>query len=369
MDTAEQMKRQNPYSRKTVLRQATDLVEAGLVTGEQAPLFETLASHYAMALTPDLLALIDRENPDDPIRKQFVPDPRELQWTADEINDPIGDWAHEKTDGLIHRYEDKALLKIVGTCPVYCRFCFRREMVGPEKGENLTAQKIDAALDYLAATPMIREVILTGGDPLILSIPRLQKLGLRLRDIPHLANIRWHSRLPVASPYQVSDAMAEALIASGKTTRLALHINHPHEFSHAVRQAIATLQRHQIEVLSQSVLLAGVNTDLATLAALKRCFDETGITPYYMHHPDLAKGTSHFRFPLAQGIALMRAWRDQNPAQALPRYMLDLPGGFGKVDLLSPAVSMRDAETFEITDRKGRVHVYQSVASPLKSTT
>ena len=355
-------------SNSPVLRTAAGLVAAGLLPPEQAQAMEQLSKHYAIAITPDLLNLIDPNNPDDPIRKQFVPDLRELEFTPDEINDPIGDGAHEKTGGLIHRYQDKALLKLVGTCPIYCRFCFRREMVGPEKGDTLTPQKIDKALDYIATTPNLREIIITGGDPLILSVARLHKIATRLGTIPHLTHIRWHSRFPVASPQSVTTAMAQALAASGKTTRLALHINHPREFSPAVKTAIATLQGHGIEVLSQSVLLAGINADLEILQDLKTCFTETGMKPYYMHHPDLAKGTSHFRFSLQDGMTLMRAWQQQNADQRLPRYVLDLPGGFGKVDLLSGAVKRLDDTQFAITDRHGKIHLYQSVASPLKST-
>jgi lysine 2,3-aminomutase len=354
--------------KRPVLRTIESLVEAGLLPPDASDTMETLAKQYALAITPDLVDLMDADNPEDPIRKQFVPDLRELTVTADEIDDPIGDEAHEKTTGLIHRYDNKALLKLVGTCPVYCRFCFRREMVGPVKGDTLTAHEIETALASIEATPDLREIIITGGDPLILSLERLHKLASRLGQITHLEKIRWHSRFPVASPNKVTDAMAEALAASGKLTRLALHINHPREFSPAVRTAIATLQKHQIEILSQTVLLAGVNADLDTLQELKTCFTTTGMTPYYLHHPDLAKGTGHFRFSLHDGLALIRRWYQKNPDQLMPRYMLDLPGGFGKIDLLSDAVKALDDQTFDITDRHGRVHRYQSVASPLKST-
>jgi lysine 2,3-aminomutase len=356
------------HQKRPVLRTIESLVEAGLLPPDASDTMETLTKQYALAITPDLVDLMDADNPEDPIRKQFVPDLRELTVAADEIDDPIGDEAHEKITGLIHRYENKALLKLVGTCPVYCRFCFRREMVGPVKGDTLTAHEIEAAIASIEATPDLREIIITGGDPLILSLERLHKLASRLGQITHLEKIRWHSRFPVASPNKVTDAMAEALAASGKLTRLALHINHPREFSPAVRTAIATLQKHKIEILSQTVLLAGVNADLGTLQELKNCFTATAMTPYYLHHPDLAKGTGHFRFSLHDGLALIRRWYQKNPDQPMPRYMLDLPGGFGKIDLLSDAVKALDDQTFDITDRHGRVHRYQSVASPLKST-
>ena len=353
---------------RRTIRTASGLVEAGLLPSNQRAAIERLSQDYALAITPALADLINPHDKDDPIGKQFLPDLREHQIAQEETDDPIGDHAHEKTTGLIHRYAHKALLKIVGTCPVYCRFCFRREMVGPAKGETLSSRDLEAALAYIAATPALQEIIITGGDPLILSVERLHRLATRLGTIPHLQKIRWHTRLPVALPDHITDALAQALTASGKQTRLALHINHPKEFSPAVKQAIARLQKHGIEILSQSVLLNGINTDLATLDALGRCFQDNGMTPYYIHHPDLAKGTAHFRFPLQHGIDLIRAWHERNKEYSLPRYMLDLPGGYGKVDLLSEAVKQRDAQMFEITDRTGRTHLYQSADAASSSS-
>ena len=353
---------------RRTIRTASGLVEAGLLAADKSAAIELLSQDYALAITPALADLIDPHDKDDPIGKQFLPDLREHQIAQEETDDPIGDHAHKKTTGLIHRYAHKALLKIVGTCPVYCRFCFRREMVGPAKGETLSTRDLEATLAYIAATPALHEIIITGGDPLILSVERLHRLAMRLGTIPHLQKIRWHTRYPVALPDHITDALAQALTASGKQTRLALHINHPKEFSPAVKQAIARLQKHDIEILSQSVLLKGINADLAVLEALKTCFYETGMTPYYIHHPDLAKGTAHFRFPLQDGIALMHAWHAKNHGLALPRYMLDLPGGFGKVDLLSPAVKRLDSQSFEITDRTGRTHLYQSADAASSSS-
>ena len=360
------MTRSSPVPQRT-LRTAAQLVDAGLIPYAQQEAIARLSQDYALAITPALAALIDPHNPDDPIRKQFVPDLREHHSTAEERDDPIGDHAHEKTTGLIHRYHDRALLKIVGTCPVYCRFCFRREMVGPAKGDTLSHHDLNTALDYISATPILREIIITGGDPLVLSPRRLHALAERLGRIPHLQKIRWHSRFPVALPEQVTETLAQALSASGKPTRLALHVNHPREFSPAVKTAIAVLQKQKIEILSQTVLLKDINTDLATLDHLKQCFDETGMTPYYIHHPDLAKGTGHFRFCVHEGIALMKDWHRKHPPSVLPRYMLDLPGGFGKVDLLSDAVTLHDPNTLAITDRHGQIHLYQSAVAASSS--
>ena len=353
---------QKPERRPT-LRRLAELVDAGLLLAEDAALMDQQPIAYAVAITPALIDLMDPHDPHDPIRQQFIPDPREYVTEINEYEDPIGDHAHQKTPGLIHRYPDRVLLKVVGTCPVYCRFCFRREMVGPDKGTALTPQQIEAALSYIDATPAVREVIITGGDPLIMAPKRLEKLARRLGQISHIETIRWHSRLPVASPHLVTPILAAALAASGKPTRLALHINHPREFSLATRAAITCLQQHGLTLISQSVLLAGINTDLDVLQQLKTYFDETGLIPYYMHHPDLAKGTGHFRFPLSKGIALMRAWHQTSASAVLPRYVLDLPGGFGKIDLLSNAVRRLDEHHYLVTDRTGRQHPYPPVSS------
>ena len=227
--------------------------------------------------------LIDPSDPHDPIARQFVPDAAELDAQPQELADPIGDHAHSPVDGVVHRYPDRALLKLPATCAVYCRFCFRREMVGPG-AQPLTPAQLDAALEYIAAHEEIWEVILTGGDPLVLSPRRLKQVMTQLAAIGHVKVIRVHTRIPTVEPSRITPELVKALRVSGKATYVVLHANHPRELTPAAREACALLVDAGIPMLSQSVLLAGVNDDAPTLGALMRALVECRIKPYYLHH-------------------------------------------------------------------------------------
>jgi lysine 2,3-aminomutase len=312
------------------IRLPSELVAAGLAPPEKLADLLAVAERYAVAITPEIADLIDRADPNDPIARQFVPDVAELTATPHERADPIGDDAHSPVAGIVHRYPDRVLLKLVNVCAVYCRFCFRREMVGPGR-PMLTAQQLDAALGYIAANPHIWEVILTGGDPLVLSARRLGDVIRRIGAINHVRIVRLHTRLPVVSPDKVTPALVRALKVPGKTTYVALHANHPRELTAAVRAAVARIVDAGVPMVSQSVLLRGVNDDAGTLEALMRAFVECRIKPYYLHHGDLAPGTSHFRTTIEEGQVLMRALRSRVSGLAQPTYVLDIPGGHGKV--------------------------------------
>jgi lysine 2,3-aminomutase len=321
-----------------------------------APDMEQVARRYAVAVSPQLLALVDPANPHDPIARQFLPSLAELDSRPEELADPIGDAAHSPVPGIVHRHENRVLLKAVSACPVYCRFCFRRETVGPGKG-NLSAEELDAAIVYIAGHPAIEEVILTGGDPFILSPRRAGALTGRLAAIAHVRLIRWHTRVPLVDPARVTDDFVAALHAPGAVTWVAIHANHPSEFSPDARRAIARLADGGVALVSQSVLLRGVNDDAGILAALMRAFLENRIKPYYLHHPDLAPGTAHFRLRLDEGLALMRQLRGRLSGLAMPAYMLDIPGGFGKVPLESGHLE-KTADGWRVRDHQGRWHPY-----------
>ncbi|MGH8597614.1 MAG: radical SAM protein, partial [Gammaproteobacteria bacterium] len=223
------------------LRTADDIVDAGLVTAERGEAIARVAERYAIAITPAMAELIDRDDHADPIARQFIPDRRELETHPAELADPIGDHAKSPVKGIVHRYRDRVLLKIVGVCPVYCRFCFRREMVGPQSGANLTNDEIDAALHYIRAHSEIWEVILTGGDPMMLSPRRAAEITEALSDIRHVKVLRWHTRIPVVAPERITDDFVAAIASKSKTVFVALHSNHPRELTPAARSAIARL--------------------------------------------------------------------------------------------------------------------------------
>ena len=301
------------------------LIEAGLAAPERLAELEAVAARYAIGLTPALAALVRPDDPADPIARQFIPDRRELIRDPAETDDPIGDDAKSPVRGLVHRYPDRVLIKLVAVCAVYCRFCFRRERIGPGSA-SLSDSEFAAALDYVRANEAIWEVILTGGDPLTLSPRRIALATEALAGIDHVRALRWHTRLPVAEPERVTAAMARALRADSRTVVVALHANHPRELTAAARAACRRLSAQGLMLVSQSVLLKGVNDDVDTLDALMRAFVEAGVKPYYLHHGDLAPGTAHWRVPIAKGQELMRDLRARLSGVAMPTYVLDIPG-------------------------------------------
>jgi lysine 2,3-aminomutase len=343
-------------------RSAADLVAAGLAPPGALTELERVAARYAVSLTPDLGGLIDPADPHDPIARQFVPDRAELDRQAGESADPIGDDAHSPVEGIVHRYPDRVLLKLAYVCAVYCRFCFRREMVGPGRRRALAGAALDAALAYIRDHEEIWEVILTGGDPLILSARRLGEVMGALALIDHVKVVRIHTRVPIAAPALVTAAVTRALKAFGKATYVVLHANHPRELAPAARTASARLVDAGIPMLSQSVLLRGVNDDPATLEALMRALVECRIKPYYLHHGDLAPGTSHLRTTIAHGQALLRTLQGRISGLCQPAYMLDIPGGHGKSPIgpsyIRAAPATPDGQCFEVEDFKGGRHIY-----------
>ncbi|MBW0149586.1 MAG: lysine-2,3-aminomutase-like protein [Phenylobacterium sp.] len=337
------------------LRTPAALAGAGLIAPADIAPLETVAARYAVAITPYLAQQIAAGGPE--LARQYLPDPAELDATADERADPIGDHAHMPVKGIVHRYGDRALLKITHVCAVYCRFCFRREMVGPGGEGALNPTELAAALAYVAEHQEIWEVIVTGGDPLVLSPRRLAELMAGLGGIDHVKVVRFHTRLPVVDPAAVTDDLVAALSAPGKAVYVALHANHPDELTPEARAACAKMIDAGIAMVSQSVLLRGINDDAAVLGALMRAFVETRIKPYYLHQGDLAPGTSHLRVPISEGQALMRALRGDYSGLCQPTYVLDIPGGHGKSPI-GPAYVEGCDGAYEVEDPQGVRHAY-----------
>ena len=340
-----------------VLRSADDLTAAGLISEAEAEALQAVLARYAVSITPDMAELVDPDASDDPIGRQFIPDARECVTAPEESADPIGDGVHAPVTGIVHRYPDRVLLKPLHVCPVYCRFCFRREMVGPNGLGSLTDAELDAALAYIALDPRIWEVVLTGGDPFALSSRRISSIAARLAAIAHVRVMRIHTRVPVVQPQSVSVSLVAALKQFRGAVFVALHANHPREFTPQAREACARLVDAGIPMVSQSVLLRGVNDDAGTLEALMRAFVENRIKPYYLHQGDLAPGTSHLRTTLVEGQTLMRALRGRLSGLAQPTYVLDIPGGHGKVPV-GPGYLHEDADGLRVTDPNGRAHPY-----------
>jgi lysine 2,3-aminomutase len=334
------------------LRSPDDLALAGLVAPETLATLEQVAARYAIAITPAIAELIDPADAHDPIARQFLPTGAELETRPEETADPIGDDVHSPVPGLVHRYPDRILLKPTSTCATYCRFCFRREMVGPGV-KPLGEAELDAAFAYIAAHPQVWEVIVSGGDPLVLSPRRLAALMARIEGIEHVKVVRFHTRVPVVDPARVTPALVRAL-KSSKAVYVALHANHARELSSEARAACARLVDAGLPMVSQTVLLKGVNDAPEVLAELMRAFVETRIKPYYLHHGDLAPGTAHLRTTIAEGQAVMRAMRGRLSGLAQPTYVLDIPGGHGKV----PVGPDYLGEDGSVQDPAGAFHPY-----------
>ena len=334
---------------RRTLRSGEDFAAAGLA---EPAVVDQVAERYTVAMTPLLAKLVDPADPQDPVALQFVPDLREMETAAIERSDPIGDHAFSPVKGIVHRYPDRLLLTPLLHCPVYCRFCFRRERVGgPEKA--LDEAELSAALDYIRAHEEVWEVVITGGDPLMLSPLRLAAMMRALDAIPHVKIIRLHSRIPVADPDRITEEMIAALQVERATVWLAVHCNHEKELSPPAVAALRSLSRAGIPLLGQTVLLKGVNDRAETLEALFRALVANRVKPYYLHQLDLAAGTDHFRVPVEEGRALMRELRGRVSGVCQPTYILDIPGGHGKVPI-GPAY----LEEGIVMDWQGGAHDY-----------
>lgn len=333
-------------------RTVADLVRQGLLDPARLGAAEIAARAFPIALTAEVVAAIDAGDSADPVARQYVPEPAELIAAPGETTDPIGDLAHSPVKGLVHRHPDRVLLMPTQACAVHCRFCFRRHALADPK--TLDDAELAAALDYVRARPEIREVILTGGDPLVLSAERLRRLVETIEAIPHVGTIRIHSRVPIAAPARVTADMLAAL-KTPKAMFLAVHCNHARELTEAARAACRAFTDAGIPVLAQTVLLKGVNDSAEALAALMTALVEARIKPYYLHHCDMVAGAAHFRTAIEEGRALMAQLRRRVSGLALPTYVLDIPGGAGKVPI-EPGYGP-DAEG-RVRDGRGRTHRY-----------
>ena len=347
---------------RVILRTPEQLLAAGLIAEGDLKDLQKVSEKFPIAITPHAHSLIDKGDPADPIAAQFVPTHAEMLVSDEEQEDPIGDEAHAPTPGIVHRYPDRVLLKPMHVCPVYCRFCFRREMVGPGR-DALGEEELERALAYIESKEEIWEVVITGGDPLIMSPRRIGKIMRRLDKINHVGVVRFHTRIPVVKP----DAVNQELLGSlriGKAVYIVLHTNHVRELTVEAKDACAKFINAGFPMLSQTVLLNGINADAQSLERLFRALVEIRIKPYYLHHGDLAKGTKHFRTSIATGQQITRALRGHVSGLCQPLYVLDIPGGKGKVPIGSRYITELDDGNYLVDDYQGNSHNYQDSVPP-----
>ncbi|MCY1126007.1 lysine-2,3-aminomutase-like protein [Frigidibacter sp. RF13] len=344
-----------PRAKLRALTTVDQLVAEEWIAGGSVVDIRDVVTNFSLRISAEMRQAIG--SGDHGLLRQFVPSAAELRVGPEELSDPIGDRAHMPVDGLTHRYPDRVILAVTQACDVYCRFCFRREVVG--QGGLLGEAALAAALDYIRATPAINEVILTGGDPMTLAPRRLRGILEALAEMDHVALVRLHSRVPVVAPERIDSALIAALGAH-PAVWIVLHSNHAAELTENARAALGRLSAAGIPLLSQTVLLRGVNDDAEVLAQLFRSFLRLKVKPYYLHHCDLARGTSHFRTTIAGGQALMAALRGRVSGTALPTYVIDIPGGFGKVPVADPWVRAgSDPGAYLLTDWRGGEHLYR----------
>jgi lysine 2,3-aminomutase len=337
------------------LRRVQDLIVEGFIDESQAPSLEAAASLLSISITPEMANVIRHGVESDPIRRQFVPSLAETVISEEELSDPIGDDVHSPVPGIVHRYPDRVLLKPISVCAVYCRFCFRRETVG--KGSKaLSSDELEAAINYIEAHQSIWEVILTGGDPLLLAPQRLRRIVEALVEIPHVKVIRFHTRIPVVDPNRINDELVKALDCE-KAVYVVLHCNHAQEITDEARDACRRLIKSGIVMLAQTVLLRGVNDDPAVMSELLRTLAGMRVKPYYLHHGDLARGTGHFRTTIEAGQDLMRSLRGDLSGICQPTYVLDIPQGFGKVPV-GPSYLTKGDMGWMVEDPWGDMHEY-----------
>ena len=344
-----------PTSKPRTIRTTDALIEHGLVDENGRDAIDRVAQQFAVAITPSVLETIATSDPEQGVARQYVPSPAENTITPSELDDPIGDARHSPVKGIIHRYPDRVLLNAIQSCAVYCRFCFRREQVGPET-KALNAQELDDALRYIREHEDIWEVILSGGDPLMLPPNKLERLAEAMASIPHVKVLRLHTRVPAVAPERVTDDLVRALRVM-TPTYVAVHINHPDELTADVKAACAKLADAGIPLLGQTVLLRQINDRAEVLERLFRGLVELRIKPYYLHIGDKAKGTSHFRTGIADGQQLMRELRGNVSGLCQPTLVLDVPGGYGKVPV-GPSYVEHAPDGCRVSDIHGTIHDY-----------
>ena len=301
-----------------------------LTDSERRGVIRALKGGFPMSITPYYMSLMDRDDPECPIRRQVIPREEEAIETPGDLHDPLGEVEHEVAPDLIRRYPDRVLLLATDRCAVYCRFCTRSRMVG-EGGGARSLRHLEEAFRYIEENEDIAEVIVSGGDPLVMSTSRIVELFERLGSIPHLNNIRLATRAPVTIPSRITAELAEALKKTHPAIWVMTHFNHPREITPESTRACAILADHGFPIMNQSVLLRGVNDDAETLTALFRGLVRIRVRPYYLLQMDPVRGTGHLRTPLSRGIELFTRLQGRLSGIALPKLIVDTPGGRGKV--------------------------------------
>lgn len=316
---------------------------------------ETVTQHYPMRINPYYLSLITSQN--DPIWRQAIPDILEIENTTDTA-DPLAEEAQSPTPGLTHRYPDRVLFNVSNICAMYCRFCLRKRKVGLPR--VVSKQTIDAGIDYIREHPEIHEVILSGGDPFLIGDGRLENILHRIHGVPHIDIIRIHTRAPCTLPQRITPQLC-AMLKRFQPIYINTHFNHPTEITPLAAQACRLMADAGIPLGCQTVLLKDINDTPHIIMTLMRRLAQIRVKPYYLHHPDPIKGTRHFRIPIKRGLSIIKMLRGNLPGYCIPQYMIDLPGGGGKIPLLPEYIKHTGQDKMIVENYEGKRYEYPMI--------
>ena len=338
------------------LNTAEEIEKVIPLTGSERKALQTQGL-FRVDVTPYFISLIDPTDPDDPVRRQVIPRSEEMQAFTAMMEDSLAEDRHSPVPGLVHRYPDRALMLVTTQCASYCRYCTRSRIVG-DPGQTFSQADFDLQIEYLKRTPQVRDVLLSGGDPLVLAPKILEQILTRLREIPHIEIVRIGSRVPVFLPMRVTQELCD-MLAKFHPLWLNIHVNHPSEISLELEQACDRLTRAGIPLGNQSVLLAGVNDNVHIQRDLAHKLVRIRVRPYYLYQCDLVEGAGHFRTPVAKGIEIMEGLRGHTSGYAVPQYIIDAPGGGGKIPVMpNYLLSMSDHKVI-LRNYEGYVTTYE----------
>ncbi len=326
------------------------------LTVEEKRAINYITDRLPMAITPHFLSLLDKDNSECPLRRQVVPSLEEFRTSVNDLNDPCGEEKDLIVPGLVHRYPDRVLILITDICAVYCRFCTRKRLVG-KKGKTLTKEDLEKIYEYLKQNKKVRDVLISGGDPLLLSDERLDEVLKNLRQIEHIEILRIGTRLPVTLPQRINEQLCQ-LLKKYHPLYINIHFNHPKEISVETKSACQLLAEHGIPLGSQTVLLKGVNDTPKIMMRLMHELLKIRVRPYYIYQCDLAPGTEHFRTSISTGVRIIESLRGYTSGLACPTYVIDAPGGGGKVPISPEYVISRSRKGMIFRNYQGRVFVY-----------
>ena len=310
----------------------------------------------SLSITPHFFNLIEANNPDCPIRKQVIPTVDEISVSSEEMSDPCGEDSHMPVPGLVHRYPDRVLFLLTDRCASYCRYCTRSRVVSGA-GENNLKTNFEDAFQYLENNKSIRDVLFSGGDPLLYADNKLEKIIKRIRSIKHIEFIRIGTRIPIFLPQRITPNLCN-MLKKYHPLWMSVHTNHPKELTSEVKQALEMLADSGIPLGNQSVLLKGVNDDISTMKSLVHKLLQCRVRPYYLYQCDLIEGSSHLRTSASKGIEIIEGLRGHTSGYAVPQFVIDAPGGGGKIPINPEYVVEKNSKQLKIRNYEGKSFIY-----------